>query len=102
MSPFLLLPLAIVAALIGLWQLASEWDLIANALNIEDFLVPSPSQIAQSLWEERSLLADNAWVTLKEVVLGFALAVVLGLTFAVAMHLSETLRRALYALVVAS
>jgi putative hydroxymethylpyrimidine transport system permease protein len=95
-------PAAIVIGLLGLWQLASQWDVLANLLNIQDFLVPSPSQIAQALWEDRSLLADNAWVTLKEVVLGLALAVVLGLAFAVAMHLSETLRRAFYPLIVAS
>jgi putative hydroxymethylpyrimidine transport system permease protein len=102
MTRRVLLPAAIVLGLIGLWQLASEWDVLANLLNVQDFLVPSPSQIAQSLWEDRSLLADNAWVTLKEVVLGFALAVVLGLAFAVAMHLSETVRRAFYPLIVAS
>jgi putative hydroxymethylpyrimidine transport system permease protein len=95
-------PATIVIGLIALWQVASQWDVLANLLNIQDFLVPSPSQIAQSLWEDRSLLADNAWVTLKEVVLGLALAVILGLAFAVAMHLSDTLRRAFYPLIVAS
>ena len=54
------------------------------------------------LWEDRSLLADNAWVTLKEVVLGFALALATGLAFAVVLHLSPTLRRAFYPLIVAS
>ncbi len=98
----LLAPALLVAALIGAWQLACEWDLLSDLLNIEDFLVPSPSQIAASLWEDRSLLADNAWVTLREVVFGFALAVVVGLAFAVAMHLFETLRRAVYPLLVAS
>ena len=102
MTRRVLLPAGIVIALLGLWQLASEWDVLANLLNIQDFLVPSPSQIGQALWEDRSLLADNAWVTLKEVVFGFALAVVVGLAFAVAMHLSETVRRAFYPLIVAS
>lgn len=96
------LPAALVAVLIGAWQLASEWDAIAGLLDIEDYLVPSPSQIASALWDERSLLADNAWVTLREVILGFALAVAAGLLFAVAMHLSQTLRRAVYPLLVAS
>ena len=95
-------PAAVVVLLLGLWQLASEWDLLSSALKIEDFLVPSPTQIAEALWEDRSLLADNAWVTLQEVVLGFALAVVVGLGFAVVLHLSATLRRAVYPLLVAS
>ena len=40
-----------------------SWDLIADALDIEPFLVPAPSDIAESLWNDRALLADNAWVT---------------------------------------
>jgi ABC-type nitrate/sulfonate/bicarbonate transport system permease component len=97
-----LLPAAVLATLIAAWQLAASSGFLANVLNLEDFLVPSPSQIASTLWEDRSLLADNAWVTLKEVLLGFGLAVVCGLAFAVALHLSETLRRAFYPLIVAS
>jgi putative hydroxymethylpyrimidine transport system permease protein len=97
-----LLPAALVALLLGAWQLAATNGTIASALNIEDFLVPSVSEIASSLWESRSLLAENAWVTLREIVFGFACAVIVGLGFAVAMHLSETVRYASYPLVVAS
>ena len=49
----------------------------------------------------RSLLLDNAWVTLYEVLLGLAIAVVAGVA-RVAMHLSRTLRDAAYPLLVAS
>lgn len=97
-----LLPSLLVAMLIGAWQVAATTGAIAGALHLEDFLVPAPSDIASSLWENRSLLADNAWVTLKEVLLGFACALAAGLSFAVALHLSETLRRATYPLLVAS
>jgi ABC-type nitrate/sulfonate/bicarbonate transport system permease component len=97
-----LLPVAIVALLLGAWELAARWHLIADALNLEPFLVPAPSDVAQSLWEDRSLLADNGWVTLQEVLLGFACALAAGLGFAVVLHLSPTLRRAFYPLLVAS
>jgi ABC-type nitrate/sulfonate/bicarbonate transport system permease component len=50
-----LAPLAVILALLGLWELAAQWDWISNALDIEDFLVPAPSDIATSLWEDRSL-----------------------------------------------
>jgi NitT/TauT family transport system permease protein/putative hydroxymethylpyrimidine transport system permease protein len=91
-----------VLALLGAWELAARWDLIADALSIEPFLIPSPTDVAESLWEDRELLADNGWVTLKEVVLGFAVAVVAGAGFAIALHLSPALRRAFYPLLVAS
>ena len=95
-------PLAIFCALLGIWELAARLDVIANALHIEPFLVPAPSDIAQSLWNDRSLLADNGWVTLQEVLAGFALSVAAGIGFAVLLHLSSTLRRAVYPLLVAS
>jgi ABC-type nitrate/sulfonate/bicarbonate transport system permease component len=97
-----LLPALLFAALIGAWQLAATTGAIADALHLEDFLVPAPSDIAASLWENRSLLGDNAWVTLREVLLGFGCALIAGVAFAVALHLSETLRRAAYPLLVAS
>jgi putative hydroxymethylpyrimidine transport system permease protein len=97
-----LAPALIVIALLGLWELAAGWHLLADALNIEPFLIPAPSEIAEALWKDRDLLADNAWVTLQEVLLGFLCAVAAGLLFAVVLHLSETLRRAFYPLLVAS
>jgi len=97
-----LLPLAVVAAAIGAWQLAAEWKLLADALSIEPFLIPAPSEIASALWNDRDLLVEDGWVTLREVVLGFALSLVAGLSFAALLHLSETMRRAFYPLLVAS
>jgi putative hydroxymethylpyrimidine transport system permease protein len=95
-------PIVIILVLLGLWQLAASSDVIANALRIEPFLVPAPSDIARSLWTDRSLLVDNGWVTLQEVLAGFAVSIVAGVGFAVVLHLSPTLRRAFYPLLVAS
>jgi putative hydroxymethylpyrimidine transport system permease protein len=97
-----LAPVGVVALLLAAWQLAASWDLIADALDIEPFLVPSPAEIADSLWEDRKLLFDNAWVTLQEVVLGLAIALVIGYALALALHRSPTLYRAFYPLIVAS
>jgi len=97
-----ILPILLLAGLVAAWQVAASSGAIADALNLEDFLVPSPSEIASALWENRSLLAENAWVTLREILLGFLIAAVAGIAFAVAMHLSTTVRLAAYPLVVAS
>lgn len=95
-------PALVVVAAIGLWQLLSDTGLLADLLGLDSFLVPSPSAIATSLWTDRSLLADNAWVTLKEVLAGFAVAAVLGVLTAAVLHLSPLLRRVSYPLVIAS
>jgi putative hydroxymethylpyrimidine transport system permease protein len=97
-----LLPLALIALLLGLWQVASSTGAIADALSLEDFLVPSPEEIASSLWENRDLLAEDAWVTLQEMALGILCALVVGIGFAVLMHRWRVLRDAAYPLIVAS
>jgi putative hydroxymethylpyrimidine transport system permease protein len=95
-------PVLVLAFLLGAWELAARWDVIADALGIEPFLVPAPSDVGDSLWSDRELLLENAWVTIQEVLAGFAIAAVAGFGFALLLHLSDTLRRALYPLLVAS
>jgi NitT/TauT family transport system permease protein/putative hydroxymethylpyrimidine transport system permease protein len=97
-----LLPALLIVGLIGAWQVAASTGAIADALNLDPILVPSPAEIADSLWQNRTLLAEDAWITLQEMLLGLGLAVLAGIAFAVAMHLSETLRIAFYPLIVAS
>jgi NitT/TauT family transport system permease protein/putative hydroxymethylpyrimidine transport system permease protein len=97
-----LLPLGLIALLLGAWQVAASTGAIADALSLEDFLVPSPAEIASSLWENRGLLAENAWVTLKEILLGILCALVGGVGMAVLMHRWRLLRDAAYPLIVAS
>ncbi|MGN6217827.1 MAG: ABC transporter permease [Solirubrobacterales bacterium] len=97
-----LLPALLLAALIGLWQIAASTGAIAEALSLEKYLVPSPAEIASSLWENRALLAENAWVTLREMVFGLLAALVVGIGFAVAMHQWRVIRDASYPLIVAS
>jgi putative hydroxymethylpyrimidine transport system permease protein len=98
----MLAPLAVIVLALAAWELAARWELVADALSIEPFLIPAPSDIAEALWSDRELLAEDGWVTLREILLGFGLALVAGLTFATALHLSDTLRRAFYPLLVAS
>ncbi len=97
-----LLPTLLLAALIGAWQVAASTGLLADVLNVESFLVPSPAEIASSLWDNRSLLAENAWVTLQEVVLGFLIGLGIGVALAVVLRLSTTLRQTVFPLLIAS
>ncbi|HVV90992.1 MAG TPA: ABC transporter permease [Solirubrobacterales bacterium] len=96
-----LLPAAIVAALIGLWQIAASTGWIAEALNLEPFLVPSPAEVGDALWDSRSVLWENTWVTLREILIGLLAGVVVGLALAIAMRFSRILRDAVFPLTVA-
>jgi ABC-type nitrate/sulfonate/bicarbonate transport system permease component len=95
-------PALIVIGLLAAWEAAARWELLANALEIRPFLIPAPSEIGEALWESRGRLAENAWVTFQEVLLGFALALAAGASFAVTLHRFPTLRRAFYPLMIGS
>jgi putative hydroxymethylpyrimidine transport system permease protein len=91
-----LAPAALLALLIG------GWELLARLGQVENYLLPAPSEVASALWNDRDLLAPDTWVTAREVLLGFALALVAGIAIAIVLHLSPVLRRTAYPLVVAS
>ena len=92
---------ALLTALLLLGALAA-WQLVASLDSVDDLTLASPSETLQALSDDRALLADNARVTLVEILLGLAISIVAGLAFAVAMHLSRALRDAAYPLLVAS
>jgi ABC-type nitrate/sulfonate/bicarbonate transport system permease component len=90
------MPAALLALGLGGWEAAARLG------GFEDYLLPAPSEVAQSLAQDRDLLLSSTWVTAQEVLLGFALALALGIAIAILLHLSATFRRAVYPLVIAS
>jgi ABC-type nitrate/sulfonate/bicarbonate transport system permease component len=92
------------AALAGLLLAAfvAAWQGVASLHSVDDLTLASPAETLRALRDDWSLLMDNAWVTLVEVLLGLAIAVFAGVVLAVAMHLSRPLRDAAYPLLVAS
>jgi ABC-type nitrate/sulfonate/bicarbonate transport system permease component len=91
-----LLVALLLAAFVAVWQA------VASLPSVDDLTLASPAETLRALRDDRSLLLDNAGTTLVEVLLGLAISVVAGVAFAVAMHLSRTLREAAYPLLVAS
>lgn len=91
-----------MAPAIVLLVLAGGWELYARAGGVDDLILPAPSEVAESLWVDRSLLSDNLWVTAQEVVLGLLLAVAAAVLFAVTMHFSRLVRQALEPLAIAT
>ena len=89
-------PLLVAAVLIGGWQA------YVAVTNINEILLPPPSRVASAFWSDKSLLASDAWVTIKEIVYGYLLAVALGIGLAVLIHSSRRAERALYPWLVVS
>jgi putative hydroxymethylpyrimidine transport system permease protein len=86
--------------LLVLLVLLVVWQLVAGRVN--DLLLASPSQTFDALRHDRSLILDNAGVTLLEVGIGLLVSFVLGVLTAVVMHLVRPLRDATYPLLIAS
>jgi NitT/TauT family transport system permease protein len=91
----LLLPLAVIAALVGVW------DLAIRVLQIPLYMIPPPGAVWQALVKEWARLADNAVPTILESLGGFALGNLVAIAAAVAFVYNKTLERALYPVAVA-
>ena len=91
-----------IAPLIVLVVLGGVWELIVRAGMVNELLLPAPSAVATTLWEDRSILLPDLAITTWEVVLGLLAAFVVGVALAVAMHLVPTVEDALRPLVVGS
>src|SRR5579885_2309511 len=83
-------PVLLILALLAVWQ-GYTW-----LTGIPDYLLPSPLGIVQTTLDERQLLLQNAVPTLEIAVLGFLMALALGLVTAFAIHYSRTLELSLY------
>ena len=89
---------AAILVLIGL----GVWEALVRAQVVDPLLLPAPTDVAHSLWTDRSILASDLAVTTWEVVLGLLAAIALGAVLGFAMHLSEPVRKALRPLVIGS
>jgi NitT/TauT family transport system permease protein len=49
------------------------WEAFVRGLDIQDFLLPPPSGIIETLWDSRSELSSAGWFTFKEALGGFAI-----------------------------
>lgn len=70
-----ILPIISVAAMIGLWEFC------VREFEVPDYIMPPPSGVAEYIW---SAVADNSlpaaiWVTLKRLLQGYAIGLVIGI-----------------------
>ncbi|WP_428950868.1 ABC transporter permease [Streptomyces sp. cg35] len=83
-------PLALLLVCFGAW-----W-LIAAAELVEPYLVPSPGRTLDVVLDKPDYLWQHSWVTTYETLLGFVIAVGVGVLSAVVMVYSTTVEKTLY------
>ena len=76
------------------------WEAYVRISGILPVILPAPSAVLSYTWDQRALLLENAWPTLFQCLLGFALAVIGGIAIAVVITQFTTIRRGFYPLVV--
>lgn len=88
-------PWVLLAAILGVWQL------ICSVFSVSEFIFPSPLAIAQALVEFSGPLATHALSTFWVTMVGFAIAVVIGVLLGVIIGSSPLLYAAAYPLMTA-
>src|SRR5665648_335293 len=89
-------------SLLFLLFLLGAWQMMATAIQVPLWLLPTPAQIVKALWETRQLIWLHTLTTLVETTIGFAFAVVFSLITAGGMVLSPWLKRLLYPFLIIS
>ena len=89
-------------AAILVFALLMAWQMAAMGMNAA-YILPSPVQVVQKLWELRGpLFTAHLPATMSVVAVGLVISIVLGLALAILMDMSPVAEKALYPLVIAS
>ena len=89
-------PIAVVLGTLVVWEVATR------VFAVPAFLLPPPSTIGVSLVANAPLLLAHGWVTTVEILLGFALSVIVGIPLALAIFLWPAFSRSILPLLVSS
>ena len=83
-------PWVLLASLIAIWQL------ICWAFNVSEFIFPSPARIWDQFIEYRGLIAGHAWRTFWVTMVGFGIAIVVGVLLGFVIGSSRIAYAAIY------
>jgi NitT/TauT family transport system permease protein len=86
----LVLPWVVIVGLFAFWEA------FVRLFDIEQFVLPAPSAIFASGWQWRIPILDNAWQTLFTTVIGFFIAVIIGLLGGIAVGSSTLVYDSVY------
>jgi len=91
---------AIGLPLLGGIGFVALWWLSIGLFDIESFLLPTPPAVVEAIQRESEYLLENTWVTLIEVLLGFAITVVIALAIGASLGSSRVVEQATYPVLV--
>ncbi|MDB5941980.1 MAG: putative transporter permease protein [Ramlibacter sp.] len=77
------------------------WEVFVHGFKVPQWMLPSPTSIAQVSVEWRAELMRHTWVTLYETVIGFGLALAIALPVAVLVAYTPALKNTIYPVLLA-
>lgn len=87
----------IAAALLGVLVV---WEIFVRGAGIKPYILPAPSVVLASLWQKLPTVLAAASFTVQPMLIGFAVAVVVGILLALIVAFSPTLQDIIYPLIV--
>ena len=77
------------------------WELFVRVFSIQEFVLPAPSAILEALWQWHIPIFGNAWQTLMTTLIGFAIAILVGVIGGVALGSSTIIYDGFYPALIA-
>ncbi|MEA2403170.1 MAG: NitT/TauT family transport system permease protein [Thermoleophilaceae bacterium] len=91
-------PYGVLSVLLGL----VAWAAVVEVFGISPYELPAPADVLSTAFQDRSYLLSESWVTLQEMLLGFALSVIVGVVLAMLIVSLAPVEKALFPLLVAA
>ena len=86
----IVMPLLVFALVIG------AWEMYVRVFGISLYILPAPSKIVKTLFENMDVLLKHSWVTLEESLLGLLISTLFAILIAIGMDLSKTFKTSIY------
>jgi NitT/TauT family transport system permease protein len=92
----------VLLATLAVLALLVVWEVCVRVFDISSIVLPAPTRVADALWTgfTEGPLWEHTWVTLQEILLGFAIAVVAGMVVAVVISSSRLAEKAFLPIIV--
>lgn len=87
----------VVAVLLAI---AVIWEILVRLFDVPSFLLPRPTAVVASLYDDPAYYLRHAWATLSETLLGYCSAIVVGVLLSIAVLYSRIIEQTVYTFLV--
>ena len=82
-----------ITPLIGIFLFLLVWEIAVRILDLPEYLLPTPTKIGQTMVADIDRILEHSWVTAYEMLIGYFLAIAIGVPLAIAITASPTFDR---------